>query len=730
MADFVVLLPTYMDDIAIRRLAVSTSSVVPLISRLLRPLRFVRLFRFLEFTTSSLQRQVVAALLTLVCIVVITAGVLQAAEACDLNSECQGDVMACGCQDLPFFNFLYFVVVSISTLGYGDIFPVTSGGKSLTAFIILFTFIAVPIRLSRIQQIIASHTDYSLSFTEAKLHPHVIITGHIDADMLTIFFSEFFHTSNLNWNVKAVILNAAPPSIEIKQMLKAFEGRAQYIVGSPLLDEDLERAVIASVSACYVLVNRRSRHPQHADQCSALITIALRRGNATCPIYSQVINSVRASTLLKMGATDVVTLGMMKYLLLGRSCELRGLPTLLLNLLSQSHDELNQHMSPYLWQQPYLHGVMHGIFLLDIPRTYSGLTYGDLSRFLYEKKGIVPVAMLTEDGVQFVDMDFKLGATADPNLCCKVYAIAKGLHEVESIAEIPPEQILSYRKNTRRKVRAADAADEGEVARKKIRPALGNEVDTIQQSLVALYSIVDRYDAVDGSMGVTYGVFTSVGVPQAITGHIVVCGFPSDTFLFLKTIREAPMQNEEEGPPAVVFLSPAVIDEFEFSKLTSFTRIYFVLGSPVNFADLKKTRIDSARSVLILAHATETKYADPNMVDADAITTVRYIVEISQRTRIPNLVVELTKSSNVKLLTSVANERRTSKLLDLPALISRENSYRSAARMTQHHHRDSFWSHLDEDDFHMDASLVVEEFIASGACRSSASKVSLDCSAH
>ncbi|RLN71750.1 hypothetical protein BBJ28_00026845, partial [Nothophytophthora sp. Chile5] len=698
---------------------------------MLRPLRFIRIFRLVQFARSSLQQQASAAILTIVSIVFTTAGALQATEAC--LQYCAGDARTCKCRNLSFPNLLYFVVVSISTLGYGDIYPVSTTGKFITAFIILFTFIVVPIQVNRIQATITSHTDYSSAYTEAKLHPHVVLTGHVDADMLSVFFGEFFHPSNLNWNERVVILNASPPKVEVNKVLNAYDNKVQYIVGSPLLDEDLARAALSDASACYVLVNRSAKRPQHADQCCALITIALRRGNPTCQIYAQVINSQNAATLLKMGASDVVVVGMLKFSVLGRSCQLRGLPTLMLNLLTQSHGDLDAHQSPLQWQKPYLHGYMHGIFLVDIPRTFSGLTFGDLIRFLYDKASLIPLALLTEDGVQFVDMEFKLGATADPNLCCKVYAIAKGLSAVESVMKIPPEQILSYRKGTRRKGKSMSSNSLLEM--KKIKPALGNEIEQIRRSIIAMYAEAEEYDvdttAYGGGGGgptdpnehnftemTDYERFATDGVPHDISDHIVVCGFPSDTFHFIKTIREAPLLDDEATSTPVVFLAAEVIGERQFARVCGFSDVYFVQGSPVNFTDLQKTSIRSACSVLILTQASESQYSDPNMVDADAITIVRYIVEISQRIAMPNLVVELDKSSNVKLLSSLANDQHTNSVFGLPALVSRQASYRSPRSDTVASavgRRDSFWAALEEGDGgHIDSSLVMEEFIASG----------------
>ncbi|KAE9012963.1 hypothetical protein PR003_g15058 [Phytophthora rubi] len=726
MVEFAVVLPSWFDLLAAHVAGISSTSTLLQTSRMLRPLRFIRIFRLVQFATSSLQQQAWAAMLTIVSIVFTTAGVVQATEACLV--ACDDEPRVCKCRDLSFPNLLYFVVVSISTLGYGDIAPVSTSGKFVIAFVILFTFIVVPIQVNRIQATISSHTDYSSAYSEAKLHPHVILTGYMNAESLSIFFGEFFHPSNLNWNERVVILNASQPTSEINKVLHAYDSKVQYIVGSPMLDEDLTRAVLCDASACYVLVNRQSSRPQYADQCCGLITIALRRGNPTCPIYAQVINSRNAATLLKMGASDVVVIGMLKFSILGRSSQVWGLPTLLHNLLAQCNSDLDSHHSSLQWHRQYLHGYMHGIFLVDIPRTFSGLTFGDLIRFLYDKVSIIPLAMLTDDGVRFMDMEFKLGATADPNLCCKVYAIAKGLTAVEGVTKIPPEQILSYRKGVRRKGKSM--SNNSLIEMKKIKPALGNEIDQIRDRIINMFTVAEDYD-VEAALGLAekreladyellpgemseYERFASLGVPEDVTDHIVVCGFPSDAYHFIKTIREAPMPDDLTPSPAIIFLAPNCIDEREYERLRGFIDVYFVQGSPVHFGDLKKTNIRWAISVLILTQASEAQYSDPNMVDADAITIVRYIVEISQRTRMPNLVVELDKSSNVKLLSSLANERRTSSAFGLPALVHRNVSHRSPRHHSVMSRRDSFWSSLDDGDGNVDATLVLEEFIASG----------------
>jgi hypothetical protein len=45
--------------------------------------------------------------------------------------------------ELNFNQTLYFVVVTLATVGFGDIFPQTTYGKILTTFIIVYTIVIV-----------------------------------------------------------------------------------------------------------------------------------------------------------------------------------------------------------------------------------------------------------------------------------------------------------------------------------------------------------------------------------------------------------------------------------------------------------------------------------------------------------------------------------------------------------------------------------------------------------
>ncbi|KAF0712443.1 hypothetical protein AaE_012019, partial [Aphanomyces astaci] len=106
------------------------------------------------------------------------------------------------------------------------------------------------------------------------------------------------------------------------------------------------------------------------------------------------------------------------------------------------------------------------------------------------------------------------------------------------------------------------------------------------------------------------------------------------------------------------FIAPFVMSEHHFHSLGDSTAVFFVQGSPLSSFDLHRIHIDTAAAIIILAGSgSKRKYLDENMVDADAITTVRYINEACSASKPPNLIVELVKATNVKFMSSIVKRR-------------------------------------------------------------------------
>ncbi len=104
-------------------------------SRLARIIKFVGFVpkRF-KIGDTDVTRQLITIVFTLLSLIYISAGLFQIVE----NNERSQDNM------LPFHHSVYFVVVTIATVGYGDIVPETEAGKMLVIAIIVVTFVLVP----------------------------------------------------------------------------------------------------------------------------------------------------------------------------------------------------------------------------------------------------------------------------------------------------------------------------------------------------------------------------------------------------------------------------------------------------------------------------------------------------------------------------------------------------------------------------------------------------------
>ncbi|ETW07289.1 hypothetical protein H310_01845 [Aphanomyces invadans] len=104
-------------------------------------------------------------------------------------------------------------------------------------------------------------------------------------------------------------------------------------------------------------------------------------------------------------------------------------------------------------------------------------------------------------------------------------------------------------------------------------------------------------------------------MPEQLNGHVVIVELPAAGGHHRAAPAIQPSQHLREG-----------------------------IGSPLSSFDLHRIHIDRTSAIVILA-SSKRKYIDENMVDADAITTVRYINEACPGSKPPNLIVEFVQAT-------------------------------------------------------------------------------------
>lgn len=192
---------------------------------------------------------------------------------------------------ISFADVLYFTMITITTVGYGDIVPVTQQAR------LFDTFVVTPIRLFVWLIFLGTAYDFlfkrgwerwRMSVIQAKLHNHIVIAGH--------------GTSGTEAVHELIRRGTDPASIvvvdEDESSLRVAEAcGANVIDGDATRNATLEAVQIARARSIIVSAGR--------DDTSILIVLTARRLAPNVPI-SVVIRSEDNETLARQAGADTV----------------------------------------------------------------------------------------------------------------------------------------------------------------------------------------------------------------------------------------------------------------------------------------------------------------------------------------------------------------------------------------------------------------------------------------
>jgi hypothetical protein len=174
-----------------------------------------------------------------------------------------------------FHDSVYFVIVTLLTIGYGDINAESGQGKIVVIFIILATIMLIPRQTSELLRLSALQSSYQSDLFKMP-SKHLVLSGNVQLPALKVFCGELFHPDHSQNNLKGVLLTNSDPSSEMETFLFTFKAEVTYLAGSVLNKKDLGRAMAHKATACILLTNKKSR-TAFEDQRNIMNALSLKK---------------------------------------------------------------------------------------------------------------------------------------------------------------------------------------------------------------------------------------------------------------------------------------------------------------------------------------------------------------------------------------------------------------------------------------------------------------------
>jgi hypothetical protein len=257
-----------------------------------------------------------------------------------------------GRTNISVFQCFYFMVTTISTVGYGDLYPTTVPSMWVIIITIFFAISVLPGLIGAIVETIQLQREGGGKLSLTSKQPFVVISGRFEtSDQLMDILNEFYWRSSSKKGPKIVFLSSVPASLSITSVIgqKMYRELITFIHGSPLSEYDMNRVQLHSADAAFIIPDRNPKDfCEEADRV-ILRSLAFDNFAPETPLY--VYNVIAETHSLEQKITTAaICLDSLKQMLLAYNCLYRGSATLLINLLKQASPR-NHYEEP--WQAQY-----------------------------------------------------------------------------------------------------------------------------------------------------------------------------------------------------------------------------------------------------------------------------------------------------------------------------------------------------------------------------------------
>uniref|UniRef100_A0A8C7CND1 BK channel n=1 Tax=Oncorhynchus kisutch TaxID=8019 RepID=A0A8C7CND1_ONCKI len=316
-------------------------------------------------------------------------------------------------QPLHYFECVYFLVVTMSTVGYGDVELRTTLGR---LFVIIFIFIGLGLFANfvpEVVQIIINRKRFDGSFTGVSGKTHVVVCGHITLSSASAFMKDFLHEDRGEVDVKVLFLGNFRPNQELEAFFLRWFLKVTFYQGSVMQRRDMERVKVLepNKTTCFKSVFVR--------------VISIKQYCPNTRIIVQMLKHNSKAFLQNVPNWDwsrgdaVICLAELKLGFMSQSCLVPGLSTLLTNLFTmQSEIEDGD-----TWQNLYREGLYNEIYTEHLSPSFIGMSFAQASKSVCQLCFLKLRLLLIGIEYQSGDQDFNVLVNPPSHIKIKLWTL-------------------------------------------------------------------------------------------------------------------------------------------------------------------------------------------------------------------------------------------------------------------------------------------------------------------
>jgi voltage-gated potassium channel len=270
---------------------------------------------------------------------------------------------------------IYWAVISMTTTGYGDIVPYTTGGRVVAAVVVLSGLVLLSIVTATVASVfVEKKIREGKGLETIKFKNHMVLCGWnnnaeevIEGLLRSLAFKK----------LQLVLVNELSEGELESLKYKYRDNEFKFLRGDFTREDVLARANIAQARSAIILADTSGQHSlEKADERTILATLAIKSISPEAKTCAELIHSENRQHLRRANVDEIIVRGEHIGSLLAGSATSPGLSGVIFNLLSPLEE--------------------NNFWKVEIPSRFIGRPVSELSAYFKKEHQALLIALLRE----------------------------------------------------------------------------------------------------------------------------------------------------------------------------------------------------------------------------------------------------------------------------------------------------------------------------------------------